>query len=297
MTIHLARLAGAATAWILLLAAPALAGPLTLLPTGHWATPVRVNGEGPFEFVVDTAAATSAVFPNVRERLALAGSGRRVQVNGASGRQSFELFRLDSLELDGRIGRDLAAIGLDSIPEDRRSGGLVGADMLSRFVAEFDMPGGELRLHDPGTRLAGDWQIVPLTIGRSRFAALEGRLDGRPIVMVLDTGARRTIVNWIAAAQAGVAPESADLRPSEPVRGATNHYTKAVNRDFRSLTAGPVTLGADAIHIADLAVFEQLGLGDRPAMILGIDRLRALRFAIDYPARRLMVERRRIAAR
>jgi predicted aspartyl protease len=287
----------ALTLLALLLAAPAFAGPLTLLPTGHWATPVRINGEGPFEFVVDTAAANSAVFPSVRERLALAGSGRRVQVNGASGRQSFELFRLDSLELDGRTGRNLAAIGLDAIPEDRRSGGLVGADMLSRFVAEFDMPAGALRLHDPGTRLSGDWQVVPLTIGRSRFAALEGRLDGRPIVMILDTGARRTVVNWAAAVQAGVAPDAADLRPSEPVRGATNHYTKTVNRDFRSLSAGPVALSADAVHIADLSVFEQLGFGGRPAMILGIDRLRTLRFAIDYPAHRLMVERRRIASR
>ena len=267
--------------------APAAAEPIRLLPTGHMAAAVRVNGEGPFEFIVDTAASMSAVFPALRERLALAGGGTRT-VSGASGLQAFGIFRLERIEIDGRSALGVTAIGLDGIPEDRVSAGIVGADLLSRFVAEFDLPGGQLRLHDPGTALAGLWGEVPFRLNGARFAVLDGLLDGRPVTMILDTGARRTIVNWRAAQAAGIAPDAADLVPDEPVRGATNHRTPAVKRDFASLAAGPLRLSAATITIADLPVFAQLGLAGRPAMILGIDRLRHLRFAVDYPRRRLL---------
>ncbi|HEV7658299.1 MAG TPA: retroviral-like aspartic protease family protein [Allosphingosinicella sp.] len=268
-------------------AAPAFAERIRLLPTGHWAATVRINGEGPFEFIVDTAASVSAVFPNLRERLALAGGGTRA-VAGASGTQAFGLFRLERIDIDGRSARGVTAVGLDAIPDDRISAGIVGADLLSRFVAEFDLPGGQLRLHDPGTALAGPWGEVPFRLNGASFAVLEGQLDGRPVTMILDTGARRTIVNWRAAQAAGIARDAADLVPSEPIGGATSHRTQAVRRDFASLATGPLTLSAARITIADLPVFAQLGLAGRPAMILGIDRLRHLRFAIDYPRRLLL---------
>lgn len=268
-------------------AAPAFAEPIRLLPTGHMAATVRVNGEGPFEFIIDTAASVSAVFPNLRERLALAGGGTRA-VSGASGTQAFSVFRLERIEIDGRSARDVTALGLDGIPEDRISAGIVGADLLSRFIAEFDLPGGQLRLHDPGTALAGIWREVPFRLNGARFAVLDGQLDGRPVTMILDTGARRTIVNWQTAEAAGIARDAPDLVSDEPVRGATNHRTAAVKRDFASLAAGPLRLSAESITIADLPVFAQLGLTGRPAMILGIDRLRHLRFAVDYPRRRLL---------
>jgi predicted aspartyl protease len=268
-------------------AAPAFAEPIRLLPTGHWAATVRVNGEGPFEFIVDTAASVSAVFPALRARLGPAGGGSRT-VSGASGTQAFAVFRLERIDIDGRSALGVAALGLDGIPEDRISAGILGADLLSRFVAEFDLPGGQLRLHDPGTALAGLPGEVPFRLNGARFAVLDGLLDGRPVTMILDTGARRTIVNWRAAEAAGIARDAADLVPDEPVRGATDHSTEAVKRDFASLAAGPLTLSAQRITIADLPVFAQLGLAGRPAMILGIDRLRQLRFAVDYPRRLLL---------
>jgi predicted aspartyl protease len=269
-------------------AAPAFAEPIRLLPTGHWAATVRVNGEGPFEFIVDTAASVSAVFPNLRRRLALIGGGGTRRISGASGTQTFSVFRLERIDIDGQSALGVATLGLDGVPEDRISAGIVGADLLSRFIAEFDLPGGQLRLHDPGTALAGRWRQVPFRLTGLRFAVLDGRLDGQPVVMILDTGARRTIVNWRAAEMAGIARDSADLAADEPVRGATDHLTKAVRRDFDSLAAGPLRLSAARITIADLPVFAQLGLAGRPVMILGIDRLRHLRFAIDYPRRRLL---------
>lgn len=277
-------------------AAPAFAEPIRLLPTGHWAATVRVNGEGPFEFIVDTAASVSAVFPNLRERLALAGVGTRA-INGASGTQAFGIFRLERIDIDGRSARGIAAIGLDGIPGDPVSAGIVGADLLSRFIAEFDLPGGQLRLHDPGTALAGSWREVPFRLNGVRFAVLDGELDGRPVTMILDTGARRTIVNWPGAQAAGIARDAADLVPDEPIGGATSHRTQAVRRDFDSLAAGPLRLSAARITIADLPVFAQLGLAGRPAMILGIDRLGDLRFAIDYPRRRLLFRPAALARR
>ena len=279
-------------AFALCLAPPAAAERLTLSPSGHLMTPVMVNGAGPFEFAVDTAAGGSVVYPALRDRLGLTPlEGGRASVQGASGRASVSLFRLDQLIVAGRTRGPLTAVGLEAVGAAAPDlAGIVGVDVISAFVAEFDAPGGRFLLHEPAADLAGPgWTAVPFTLNRARFPVIEGMLDERPIVMLLDTGARRTVINWAAAGALGIAPGDAAMSEAEPIRGATDHQTPAVKRDFRSVVVGGVTLSAAEITIADLPVFNQLGWADRPAMILGMDRLRSRRFAVDYPRTRLLV--------
>jgi predicted aspartyl protease len=276
----------------LLLAAPAAAERLSFSPDGHVQTPVMVNGQGPFDFVVDTAAGGSVVYPALRERLALQPlSNARVQVQGASGRTPASLYRLDRVEIAGQVREAVTAVGLEAVGSAGADMlGIVGVDVISAFIAEFDVPGGRFELRDPSTDLAASgWRSIAFTLNRARFVVLEGSLDGRAMPMLLDTGARRTVINWAAARALGIAPDSPGLAPAEPVRGATAHQTAAVKRDFSTLSIDGLALSANEITIADLPVFERLGWADRPAMILGMDRMRAHHFAVDYGRTRLLI--------
>ena len=45
-----------------------------------------------------------------------------------------------------------------------------------------------------------------------------------------------------------------------------------------------------AVRVAEVPVFEEAGLADKPAMILGLDLLKGTRVAVDFSARRFWVE-------
>src|SRR5262245_731381 len=58
--------------------------------------PVHVNGEGPFEFLVDTGASRTFIFDPLADRLDLA-RGEAVQGHGAGGPVQFALGQVDSI--------------------------------------------------------------------------------------------------------------------------------------------------------------------------------------------------------
>ena len=272
---------------------PAAAGSLAIESTGHPVVPVTVNGAGPFDFVVDTCASISMVLAGLRERLGLQPlANTQGALHGASGNGSVSLYRLDSMVVDSRASGPVTAAGMDGGPSEHAPGwsGIVGADILSRYVVEFDGPGAAFHLHDSATDLAarGGWIRISVQLNQVRFPTLQGTIDGTPVQILFDTGARRTLINWAAARQLGVAPGDPSLSASEPVRGATAQRTDAVKRTFGSITIGGLTIPAGEVVIADLPVFGTLGWSG-PALILGMDRMRAYRFAVDYPRSRLLV--------
>jgi predicted aspartyl protease len=275
----------------ILATAPAAAGEMSLEPSGHLLTPVRLNGTGPFDFVLDTCASGSVLTIGTPERLGLSPLSGQAMVHAASGNGAGSLFRIERIEVDGRTQGPLSLVALPAAEGSQPSAGVLGADVLSLYVAEFDVPGGHFRLHDPATDLAaaGSWTRLPMRLNPARFPVLEGSLDGRPLHVLFDTGARRTLINWAAARQLGLVPGDPSLAVAEPVHGATAQRTPAAKRAFQSIVIGGLAIPAGEIVIADLPVFGPLGWSDQPAMILGMDKMRAYRFAVDYPRSRLLV--------
>ena len=186
--------------------APAAA--LTRAATGHYVSPVTVNGGGPFDFVVDTGAESCAVYRDFADARGLPDAGYVA----------------------------IAARHLDS------------------------------------TLLA-----FPVTI------------NGVTGTAVLDSGARRSVINRKFAAAAGVDLQS--LQPDAPLYGATG-----VEQEMRHGHLGTLELGERAWSdlsgtVADLAVFEAFGVADEPAMILGLDFLASGAMLVDFPAMMVCITR------
>ena len=96
----------------LLLSGPA---PLTVNGDGFAVSPVKVNGQGPFLLVVDTAAGSSAIYPALVEALGLdADKAASVAVQGASGVQQVALHRIGPVEVSGRSVKGISAVQLDT---------------------------------------------------------------------------------------------------------------------------------------------------------------------------------------
>ncbi|MFF8996319.1 aspartyl protease family protein [Streptomyces sp. NPDC014983] len=97
--------------------------------------PVTIQGHGPFRFVLDTGASSSAVDSDVARKLDLPRTGERQPITGVTGTEKASQVRLRSWKA-GTV--DLGAADATVIHMKTPQGGvhiqgLLGSDVLSRF--------------------------------------------------------------------------------------------------------------------------------------------------------------------
>ena len=117
--------------------------------------PVELNGQGPFDFVLDTGATLTCVDSAVAARLALPERrGLRGVGAGVGGSGRIRLVEIDSVQVGETRAYDLTGCVLDL--EGARSigveaHGLLGLDFLKPFRVVLDFERGVMGLSDPAT--------------------------------------------------------------------------------------------------------------------------------------------------
>lgn len=160
-------------------------------------TPVRVNGAGPFDFLVDTGSIFDLVDTERAEELGLAsagefdagGAGEATMTTSTATGVRLGLGDLDLPRQDVEVAPINAAIGR---LEGRRLDGLLGYDFFSRFPVELDYVAETLTIgcEPRGTE-------VPLRLVRRHpFVRAAFELGGRRFEheFVVDTGFRSGLV-------------------------------------------------------------------------------------------------------
>jgi predicted aspartyl protease len=277
-------------------AAPLAAEPLEILPSGHIVGRVQLDGKGPYRFVIDTGASNTNLTSALRaERPDLPRAQAAQTLNGASGATETELVKIRSLGTQGRTFGELQAFVLPRGPMDELGvDGVLGADVISHQVLEVDVPGKRWKLADQASAAMLKDMLKPVAfqLDSARMPRLTVMVDGKPIPALLDTGARGTFLNWAAARALGYSENDPRLVVGGTAKGATGNGGTAL----RATTASSVHIGGyqwqgAKLRIADLPIFKVIGLGEGPAMILGIDALSARRFVVDNKGSRLFIAR------
>ncbi|MGI8332234.1 retropepsin-like aspartic protease family protein [Actinomadura scrupuli] len=93
--------------------------------------PIKVNGRGPFQFILDTGASTSTLDRSLMRRLKLPRTGQTARIQGVTGRATVPVVRIRSWSLGGQplSSRSLTVINMG----DPNIAGLLGSDELRRF--------------------------------------------------------------------------------------------------------------------------------------------------------------------
>jgi predicted aspartyl protease len=104
--------------------------------------PVHVNGEGPFDFVLDTGATLICLDQGLVERLGVPMDGRRRGVGaGIEGTGRIQLVGLDSVRVGAARANELSACVLD-LAHTQALGiefdGLIGLNFLREFRVTLD---------------------------------------------------------------------------------------------------------------------------------------------------------------
>jgi predicted aspartyl protease len=273
---------------------PVIAEPLEVLPSGHLVGEVRLDGSGPYRFVVDTGASNTNLTAGLRaDRPDLQRAYAARPLNGASEAADVEMVKVASLQTQGQTFRNLEVFVLPRGPMDELGvDGVLGADVLSHQVLEVDVPAKRWKLSEKTTPVMLEGMLEPIgfQLDSARMPRLTVMVDGKPIPALLDTGAKGTFLNWAAARMLGYSQDDPRLVAGGNAKGATGSAGTAI----RSTTASTVHIGgyhwqAAKLRVADLPIFKVIGMSEGPAMILGIDALAGRRFVVDNPTSRLFI--------
>lgn len=271
-----------------LIAAPALAEvPIEFAASGHATVPVE-GSFGVRQFVFDTGAEGSAVYANFADEAGLKSTGSE-QLQGQTGIAEVQMIQLGRLALDGTVKTSIEAVRLNPRADGVPLAGIVGLDLFGDRTVDFDLPRMRLAVLAPGQRpqgLVGPGMSATPTTGN--LLTIPVKIGAVIATAVIDTGARKTRINWKLGNQLGIDPAS--IAKGDTIQGATNTAIETGATRIVDVHLGDRVLADAPVLVADLPVFEAFGVADRPAIILGLDWLDATRMVIDFPARLVWFE-------
>jgi len=256
------------------------AQPLILLP-------VKVNGEGPFEFILDTGAGTSLLSSELGQKLGVKIIGSK-EGKSAGGAVSVSLAQVSSIAVDSvkLENVDVGLVDLSHIGKTigAKIDGDLGYNFLKHFRVTVDYRQSEIRLDDP-KRLEFAGQSTAVTEVAMRLASpakplilVDVHANGRgPFQFAIDTGTSTSAITPELAKQLGVA--------SSPIGAATTggaqvDVTAGVLPSFQ---VGGARIDNMDVVVADFFAMLSNAIGTRLDGIVGHNFLRNYKVALDYP--------------
>jgi len=251
----------------------------------------RINGKGPYHFVVDTGADHTVMAADIAAGLGLS-AGEPVIVQGITSAVPATSVRLRQLSF-GRISMENVTVPV--LPRAGLGGdGYLGLDAIDNRRVVFDFRNHVLTIG----RSPSDWLAEPVHPDEAllrvdgaagRLTSLDCHVDGVRAHAFIDSGADVTIGNTRLFAELQERSGKTWLT-DEPivltgVTGATaSGRLVAVSR----VRLGALNFADTLLVIADLPVFASWGLAERPALFIGMNYLeRTSQVTIDYARREL----------
>lgn len=270
---------------------------VALLPITLWQDklfiPVSINNTTEY-FFVDTGAATTSLSSAMASALTLPRNfDHTADTFGVGGMEShLYIGEVEELSLGGLRyhGKQwpIADFG-QRMADGAPIGGLIGADILSRFDIDIDIPNRRMGLWKVAgcSEVKPDWQgdaaSVPMHVLESRHITVPVRINGASLDLLLDTGSPGLVLSTRAAARAGATPDV--LEESRRLHG-TGINDRAFNAWFhvfeRLDVNGEIFGDVRGMVVANGRMFTDDGL-------LGLEFLKRSRVWLSYASETFFV--------
>jgi hypothetical protein len=255
---------------------------------------VRVNGRGPYRFIVDSGADTSAVGLRIAHDLQLP-LGTPAILNGMTSRDLVDRVKVDELTMGPSTIRNLELPALREV--DVGGDGLIGIDALVRQRLMMDFEKRLIKVEDASKpmRFSPDDIVITARRQRGQLILTEVRSGRISLDAVIDTGSEISIGNL--ALRDKILRRNRDRFWTVDAIGVTGVTVKLQLASVGEIQLGPVTLRNVPIAFADVPPFKMFGLSNEPALLLGTDVLETFRrVSLDFRARKVRFQLRRCEA-
>lgn len=237
---------------------------------GRMTVPVVVDGQGPFDFLIDTGAERSVISHELAGRLNLR-PGNKARVFDFVGPSDVATVHVPALTVSELGGRTIDAPSFALA--DLGALGMLGIDALQGHKLAIDFTRRRMEVRPSKRRPRGEI-VLPAEQRVGQLIITEASFHGRPIAIIIDTGSWVSVGNSAMLALAKRPPRR--LGPIEVV-SVTGRSFYADLMVVSDLKIANVRFDNVGLSFADVAPFEHLGLSDRPALILGMSTLRLFR--------------------
>jgi len=275
--------------------------------SGRVTAPVRINGAGPFNFVVDTGANRTVVSNELAQALGLPSQGQ-ADVHGIAGVEPSATVLVEQLQVG-----DVTARGLRSptLPRSRLGvDGLLGVDVMRDRRVRLDFLRREMKIEPSGPvadsrastldmlrratgPLAGGGTndvVVPATFRFGQLIIIAADVAGKPVTAFLDSGSQSTVGNRALRRQVlGTAPDPRGRRYVAPLYSATGQTAQGEVAGLPPLRLGGLTMTGVVAAFADLHVFDLWRLQDRSTLLIGVDVMKSFEaITLDFGRRKVI---------
>lgn len=255
--------------------------------TNRFTVLVEVAGRGPYRFLVDTGSERTVISRQLAERLNL-DSGRNATLHSVVGVNKVSTVYIPSLKISSNNISVVDAPTLEA--SNIGADGMLGIDSLRSQRVMFDFKAGNMSItpsKQPAEVTDGQTIVVRARSRDGRLIFTEAKVDGQSVTIIVDTGSQVTIGNLALRrrlAQAGMVLNSTPIT----VESITGELMMAEVSPVDRLELGGLHFGNLNVAFADAYIFKQLNLHKRPALLLGMNALRAFdRISIDFAAKKV----------
>lgn len=250
---------------------------------------VKVGGAGPYRFLVDTGADRTAVSREMVSQLRLPSAGG-VSLHSVSGISTVSTAHVRDLELTHPPEKAIDAAVLDRA--NMGADGIVGVDLLRSQRVQFDFEKKTMSIVPSATPDFNDERgtiVVRAKRKNGRLVVTDAVANDEPLTVVLDTGSQVSIGNR-ALRRRLLGDNLVNINQSVELESVTGQRIVGDYMFIKQLTIGGVGLTNLAVVFTDAHTFKQLGLDKRPALLLGMNAIRAFKkVSIDFASKKLRV--------
>jgi predicted aspartyl protease len=257
--------------------------------TERMTVPVLLSGRGPYRFLVDTGADRTAISREVARSLQFVSSEPAV-LHSIAGVSTITTARVPSLQLTRNEIRGINAPMLEGA--NIGADGILGVDSLRSQRVMFDFQSGTMSIVPSAVP---DFKAEPGTIvvqgqrRNGRLIVTEATANDHPLTVVIDTGSQVSIGN-MALRRALLGGHVLKSSGQVELLSVTGDKIAGEYMLLRDLEIAGVGLKGLAIVFADAHTFKQLKLNKKPALLLGMNAMRAFKkVSIDFTSRKLRV--------
>ena len=236
--------------------------------------PVTLNGQGPFNFLVDTGANRSCISQNLADRLKIV-AGDPVSVHTVMGARMRASVVVDRLQLGAKTQRHVQTpvLPIKGVEED----GVLGVDWLKNRRLLLDFKNHALEITAPMTETPAENRvIVPARRRSGQLTMVDADVGGKRISAMIDSGSQLSIGNDAlrqVLPRHGVGEGGGDKVERVQLASLIGESFSGDLLYVPFLRLGGLTLGNVPVVFAETHVFTLWGLQKTPSLILGMDLL------------------------
>ncbi len=267
--------------------------PYAKTPRGLFYVEAMVDGQGPFPFVIDTGASSSALFEDfARAQGIFINEEDQIFVRGLLDVGERPSARLETFELGNITVEDMRVIVLAGGIRDFNVAGVIGLDLFGDGAILMNDRDRTFTIAPPGALNSDEvrgWDKVPLLRapeGAPDFGLRFARFKRGPdidFLTLVDTGSDFSSVNWVAADLIQpIRGLREQLRRQWEVQGAIGSFRPRALVTFETLTLGERDWRDVDVVVLELDSLDVIGAETGPFMIAGANLFADRSFIVDF---------------